>query len=771
MQPKPFVRVAVDRPLDQLFDYACPENTTPPVPGQRVRIPFGRSEQIGVVIETGQPPSIDPARIRALHAILDAEPLLSAPILELLRFASRYYHHPIGETVLNALPPALRKGAPLPTPPPAEHRWRLRADAGAPAPTRLGPRQQAIVQALASAGTALDREALGDLTALALKRTELQRLADLGWLEISEKPTHSPVSHVRANPPGADFETPWSGPKGGGPDARSNGGRGSGSDPPHPSPAPFALTTEQNAAIAAIAQQLGQRSVFLLDGVTGSGKTEVYLEAAAAAMARRLQTLVLIPEIALTPQLVRRVSQRFPGQVAALHSGLPAGERLRVWNAARRGERALLLGTRSALFTPLPRLGLLIVDEEHDAAYKQQDGLRYHARDLAIMRGHLEAVPVVLGSATPTLESLSKAREGPYRHLPLRTRPDGSLPPRVRCVDTRAHRTDEGLSTPLLDAMRGELAEGRQCFVLLNRRGFARVLGCDHCGWVSDCPHCDAHLTVHADAGRSICHLCGFGQPLVQRCPDCGRELSRKGLGTQRLERALSRHFPSVPLIRLDRDSIRRRGELEQCLDAIRAMDAGIVVGTQMLAKGHDFPRVGLVGVVDVDQGLFSVDLRAAEQTLQLVLQAAGRAGRGGDPGMVLVQTGHPEHPLMQALQQGDYAAMVEPLLDERRKAGMPPFGFLALVRIDGPTPETSAKHAEQIARQLRRHAQGVRILGPAPAPRHRLNRRYREQILLSSPTRQALHRTLTEARDVWQQEPPPRHLRISIDVDPVTLS
>ena len=727
MRHEALVRVAVDRPLDQLFDYACPSEPLPE-PGQRVRVTFGRSEQTGVVMAAGKPPAVDRARIRPLEAVVDPEPILPGPLLELLRFASRYYHHPIGETVLNALPPALRKGAPLPSPAPAEPRWRLRPET---TPPRLGARQRAIVEGLEASGTALAVGALADLTGLALRRDELHRLADLGLVEA--------VANEPLTPPSASSAV--------------------------------TLTPDQRQAVTAIAAELGRPSAFLLDGVTGSGKTEVYLEAAAAAIARGLQVLVLVPEIALTPQLVRRVSQRFPGQVAALHSGLPAGERLRVWDAARRGDRTLLLGTRSAVFTPLPALGLLIVDEEHDPAYKQQDGLRYHARDLAILRGHIESLPVVLGSATPTLESIAKTRDGHYRHLPLGTRPDGSLPPPVRCVDTRVHRPDEGLTTPLLDAMRATLEQGRQCFVLLNRRGFARVLGCEHCGWVADCPRCDAHLTVHAAASRSICHLCGFSQALAAHCPECGQALSQQGLGTQRVERALSRHFAGVPLVRLDRDSIRRRGELERCLETIRQMDAGIVVGTQMLAKGHDFPRVGLVGVIDVDQGLFSVDLRAAEQTLQLVLQAAGRAGRSGDPGVVLVQTGHPGHPLMQALQRGDYASMVAPLLDERRAAAMPPFGFLALIRVDGPTAEARARQAEAIARQLRQHARGVRVLGPAPAPRHRVNRRYREQILLVSPTRNALHHTLVVARDAWQQHPPPRNLRISIDVDPVTLA
>lgn len=722
-----FVQVAVDRPLDRLFEYRCPEGEEA-FEGQRVRLTFGRSTLIGMVLGSGKVSELDPARIRTLEAILDPEPILTPPQLELLRFASRYYQHPIGEVVLNALPPALRKGNPLPEPRRPEVLWQTDQPEGT---ARIGARQRAVLDALALVAVPLTLQALNDLTGLGLRSAELERLQSRGW--------------VRA--------IPWTPVL-----------------PPTPSGPSVGLTPEQQAAIAQIHSGSGQRAVFLLDGVTGSGKTEVYLEAAAHALAQSRQVLILVPEIALTPQLVQRVSRRFPGQVAALHSGLAEGERLRVWEQARRGHHRLLLGTRSAVFTPLPQLGLIIVDEEHDPAYKQQDGLRYHARDLAILRGHIESLPVVLGSATPTLETLVRARDGRYQHLHLSKRPDGSLPPPVACIDTRVHHTDEGLTIPLLDAMRRTLEQGRQCFVLLNRRGFARALACDHCGWVADCPHCDARLTVHAAAHRAVCHLCGHSQPLAGHCPECNRELTHQGIGTQRLERALARHFPGTPLLRLDRDSVRRRGELERCLETIRSMGSGIVVGTQMLAKGHDYPRVGLVGIIDVDQGLFSVDLRAAEQTLQLVLQAAGRAGRAGEPGEVWVQTGHPEHPLMRALRAGDYPTMIEPLLQERKAAGMPPFGFMALVRVDAPTAETSLRHAENLALDLRRHARNVSVLGPAPAPRHRVNQRYREQILLLSPLRANLHQALNDARMHWEAHPPPRNLRVAIDVDPITL-
>ncbi|WP_019626030.1 primosomal protein N' [Thioalkalivibrio sp. ALJT] len=726
-------RIALDRPLDRLFDYRLPEAATPQ-PGQRIRAPFGRGTAIGVVVELAASSEVPPGRLRALQAVLDAEPLLDASLLELLQFGARYYHHPLGEALLGALPPALRHGNPLPALAP-ETLWRL-SPTGRDALNDhrvRGRRQRATLRALEQAGpdAALDRATLAAATGLRLAPRELRGLKERGWLETTAPDADHPVA---------------------------------------PTPGEHALTPEQQAAVAALDPT--HPTPLLLQGVTGSGKTEVYLQMAERVLARQRQVLFLIPEIALTPQLSARIQQRFPGQVALLHSGLAEGERLRAWEAARRGLRRIVVGTRSALFTPLPDLGLIIVDEEHDAAFKQQDGFRYNARDLAIKRGHIEGAAVVLGSATPTLETLHAATSGRYALARLKNRPDGSRPPPVEAIDTRVHPADEGLTAPLLDAMQQTLDADQQCFLLLNRRGFARVLSCDACGWIAECPSCDARLTIHAHNPRAVCHLCGHQEARPRRCPECGEALAQRGLGTQRLEQALARHFPTTPLIRLDRDSIRHKGALEEALERIRQLGAAIVVGTQMLAKGHDFPQVGLVGVIDVDQGLFSVDLRATENTLQLIVQAAGRAGRGAGGGRVLLQTGHPDHPLIRSLDAEHYPAMVAPLLEERAAAGMPPHGYLALVRVDADTAEHARHHAERVAAHLLAAATAdLRVLGPAPAPRHRVNRRFREQILLQSAHRGPLHTALARARQDWQADERPRTVRIAIDIDPVSLA
>jgi primosomal protein N' (replication factor Y) len=730
-----YARVALNRPLDKLFHYALPEGTRVE-PGQRVLVPFGRERIVGIILELTEHPDIEHERVRPILALLDPEPVLDAHVLGLLRFTARYYHHAIGETVAHALPPALRLAKPLPADTPAPTQWRLCSAAPS---SRIGPRQQRILDVLGAdtAQVGLTRQAISEFLDKPVREIELRRLLDLGVLETVRSETVASITN-----------------------------RDAGDSAPE-----TRLTCAQLDAIQQINAARGQPQVFLLDGITGSGKTEVYLEATRRVLESGEQVLFMVPEIALTPQTIARVNRYFPNETAALHSGLPAGERLRLWNAVRTGRRAIVLGTRSTIFVPLPRLGLIIVDEEHDAAYKQQDGLRYNARDLAIFRGHAQRVPVVLGSATPTLESWHRAREGRYQGLHLATRPDGSQAPGLQTIDTRVHRRDEGLSRPLLAAMQETLDHGRNCLLLLNRRGFAHTLTCAACGWIADCPRCDARLTVHVRQQRSICHHCGHQQKLLHHCPQCGSALAQHGTGTERLEHALAEHFPGRPLLRMDRDNIRTRGALESIIEAIRNLQGGIVVGTQMLAKGHDFARIGLVGVIDVDQGLFSVDLRAAEQTVQLVQQAAGRAGRDGSPATVWLQTAHPDHPLIAGLMHGDYGAIASALLNERRRARMPPFGHVGLVRFDANTPESALTAATDLAERLRQKYPELRVLGPAPAPRHRVNLRYREQILLATTTRGLLHRALddvAEERDTLNNQ---RHLRIGIDVDPQTLS
>ncbi|HMX54848.1 MAG TPA: primosomal protein N', partial [Plasticicumulans sp.] len=431
---------------------------------------------------------------------------------------------------------------------------------------------------------------------------------------------------------------------------------------------------------AAIDAAAGRYRCLLLHGVTGSGKTEVYLRLIAAVLARGRQALVLVPEIALTPQLVERFRARLSGRIAVLHSGLAGAERLNAWLDARDGRADVVIGTRSAVFAPLARPGLIVVDEEHDASYKQHEGFRYSARDLAVVRAHAAGVPLVLGSATPSLESLANVAAGRYTRLALTHRAAaGAAAPRMELIDVRRAPLDEGLSAPLLARMRAQLDAGAQVLLFLNRRGWAPVLYCCDCGWLAECSRCDARYTVHRATRRLICHHCGTEHRLPARCPKCGgTTLTGLGLGTERIEQALERHFPGTGIARIDRDTTRRKGSLEAQLDAVRSGAARLLIGTQMLAKGHDFPDVGLVGIVDADQGLFGADFRSAERLAQLVVQVAGRAGRAGRPGTVAIQTHHPEHPLFMRLLRGDYAAIAAELLAERRAARLPPFGHQA---------------------------------------------------------------------------------------------
>jgi primosomal protein N' (replication factor Y) len=540
--------------------------------------------------------------------------------------------------------------------------------------------------------------------------------------------------------------------------------------PPVPGPTP---NPDQQQAIDAILGAAGGFAPILLDGITGSGKTEVYLRAIADCLARGRQALVLVPEIGLTPQLLARFRARLGVDVHALHSGLPDGERARVWSAARGGVARVVVGTRSAVFTPLPEAGLVIVDEEHDGSYKQFDGIRYHARDFALVRGKALGVPVVLGSATPSLESLQNALQGRYAHLRLPRRAGAAQPAPVRIMDVRKLPLQAGLSPQLLDAVRAAVDAGGQVLVFRNRRGYAPVLLCHDCGWSAHCRRCSTEdkptaMTVHGGGRRLQCHHCGARQSVPPACPDCGGlALQPQGAGTERLEELLVERFPGVPVLRVDRGSTARRDAMESLLEGLGDRP-GILVGTQMLAKGHDLPGLTLVAVAGIDEGLFSADFRAGEKLAQLLVQVAGRAGRAERAGEVLLQTHHPGHPLLEILVNGGYHAFAEAELAQREAAGFPPFAHLALLRAE-------ASHADppmqflHVARALLRDT-GIEVLGPLPAPMPRRAGYQRAQLLLSSTSRPALHAALDTALPGIRDAKEARKVRWSLDIDPADL-
>jgi len=535
------------------------------------------------------------------------------------------------------------------------------------------------------------------------------------------------------------------------------------------------LNDQQQAAFAAVQAKAGEFAAFLLDGVTGSGKTEVYLQLIRATLQAGKQALVLIPEINLGPQTLSRFTRRFNARIALLHSARSDQERLMAWLAAREGEADIVIGTRSALFTPLPRLGLIVVDEEHDSSYKQQEGLRYHARDLALVRAQQEGVPIVLGSATPALETLHNAESGRYHWLHLSKRAAGAGAPRFIRLDVKSRLLDSGISEPLGKAIGETLANGQQVLVFLNRRGFAPVLCCHDCGWLSECPRCDARMTLHQQSGELRCHHCGYVKARPKQCPDCGQvDLRPLGAGTERAEQRLSILFPDYPVLRIDRDSTRRKGTLEQLLNQVQRGEPCILLGTQMLAKGHHFPQVTLVAILDADSGLFSADFRAGERMAQQIVQVAGRAGRAEQPGQVIIQSHLADHPLLVQLCEQGYAAFAKQALQERKAAELPPFSHLALLRAQATQPKLGLNFLDsacQLAENLQAElGSSVELLGPIPAPMERRAGKHRAQLLLKSANRAELHRLLTPWLVALEGQRSSARVRWSLDVDPMDL-
>jgi primosomal protein N' (replication factor Y) len=687
------LRVAINVPLSRLYDYLPPTGSgdagsVPPAalqPGCRILVPFGRQKQTALIIEHADRSEVPQSRLRHAIAAIDDDPLLGKQELWLLRFASNYYQHPVGEVVAAALPALLRQGKPLH---PIVQQIQVTQDgenADLEILQKRAPKQAQLLAAILEAGCIrfdqLDKLQPG-------WRRLRKSLSDKGWVSVNET---------------VDTATPRN---------------------PAAAEAGPVLNSDQSEAVTAIREHAGFQ-VSLLDGVTGSGKTEVYLHLMLDQIAAGKQVLILVPEIGLTPQLVSRLGARLGEDPVVLHSGLTDSARLAAWRQARSGDANVVLGTRSAIFVPLKNPGLIIVDEEHDNSLKQQEGFRYSARDLAVARGKHLDVPVILGSATPSLESLQRCRDSAYQHLRLPARAGAAAPPLLRLIDLNVHASAEGISDPATTAIRRNLQAGGQTLVFLNRRGFAPTLICSGCGRVAECARCDARMTVHVGSRELRCHHCGACRAIDTDCAECGGHFRPLGHGTERLEEALRKSFTGHNIARIDSDSVRLRGAMNKALSMATTGETRILIGTQMLSKGHHFPDLTLVIVVNADQGLFSTDFRGSEKLAQSLVQVAGRAGRVKRQGEVLIQTAYPDHPFWGEL----FMQMIEP-----------------------------------------DNAGDVRVLGPVSAPMERRAGRYRAQLLMQSINRQALQQLLQQLRVKLEGDSRSRKVRWSIDVDPIEL-
>ena len=727
------LRVAVGpRFATPLLDYLAPREGPLPLAGVRVSVPLSKGKRTGIVLERLDGSEVPAERLRPVLDVLDAEPLWDPATLAVLRWAADYYCHPLGQVLAYALPPQLRRGGKLP---PAPRHWQASGKAAGEGPglTARAPKQRKILEELLAAGRTGLKEAA--LPALASDWRRVVRTLEGKGLAESFEPSSPEIADVLREQP-------------------------------------LSLSGEQADAVSAIRMD-GGYACHLLDGVTASGKTEVYMHLVEQVLASGRQCLLLAPEIGLTPQLADRLKARFRAPAAVLHSGLGDGERLGAWADARSGRARLVVGTRSAVFVPCRELGLIVVDEEHDPSYKQQDGFRYQARDLAVLRASRAGIPVVLGSATPALESLLNVRRGRYTHRRLTKKVTGARPPQARVVDLNRHPPENGLSGPLVRAISEQLDSDSQVLLYLNRRGFAPLLMCPDCRQTEECSHCDARMVFYRRRDLLLCHHCGARRRPPAGCGECGTPLQTIGRGTERLEEELQARFPDYPVARMDRDNVRGRRRLEHILGGIRERRYRILLGTQMLTKGHDFPSLGLVAVIDADQGLFSQEFRGPERLAQTLVQVAGRAGRREQPGLLVLQTRFPEHPLLRQLLKEGYPGFAATALELRKSSGWPPFAHLAMLRANAPEAAslndflTGAKAA---VTESAAAVPKVQVLGPAPALMERRRDRNHAHLLARSSSRAALQAFLDRWIPAVRELKCPRRVSWSVDVDPAEI-
>ena len=729
------LQVAVPSPLRRVFDY-LPLSNKQALPGTRVKVSFGRQQLIGIVVSVSSGSSLEKKKLKPILAALDSEPLLDESLFQLLLWASNYYQHPVGEVFATALPSKLRNGVAL--------RDSTRVWTGTePSPQQgelLGraAKQKALLDFIRAEKEVTDHEVRqAGFSSQLLKQLELKQLVTEKSRAGAAEPAFEPASKV------TKFE--------------------------------IELNEEQLSSVTEISEALDSYTCFLLDGITGSGKTEVYMRVMQEQLAKGLQCLVLVPEIGLTPQTVSRFQQRFSCKVASLHSGLNETERLTAWKQARDGSAGIVIGTRSAVFTPLANPGLIVIDEEHDSSFKQQDGFRYSARDLAVIRAREENICIILGSATPSLESLHNARSTKFVHLQLTQRTGSKQNCGMEIIDVANETLQEGFSEQLLYRIRKHIERKNQVLVFINRRGFAPILNCQTCGWICECENCVTQFTVHSNPPSIRCHHCGTAARLPRACPQCkSKDLNTIGIGTQRIETFLQSQFASTPVIRIDRDSTRRKDSLQKMLDQVNKGDPCILLGTQMLAKGHHFPNITLVAILDADSGLFSADFRGQEHMGQTIVQVAGRAGRADRAGEVLIQSRHGSHETLQTLANDAYSKFSEQQLQERSSAQLPPFFHLCLLRAEASQMQPALQFLEQLAKMCAGFSQHnslpIEQLGPLPAPMEKRAGKYRVQLLLKAEKRGNLQALLSQLCIELDTMKLPRSVRFSIDVDPQDL-
>ena len=737
-----FVSIAVNVPLRRVFEYSVSlTNSIAPCVGMRVEISFAGRSKIGIITGVSDSPSFDIKKIKPVNRVLDEQPLIAPPLISLVNWMQKYYHAPPGEAWQTVLPTALLKGEKSELK--RQSVWVI-TEAGCKAlkqdqlaKNAIKQRQtlQLLLEEHKSGGLSNDR-----IATVGLSRSTLQTLAGKGWVAQDFESQEIDKAPVSVNQP-EDLE----------------------------------LNQQQQSAIDTVCEQLNQFKTWLLFGVTASGKTEVYLRIIEQVLKLNLQALILVPEIGLTPQTVRRFQSRFNTNIEMLHSGMSEAQRLQVWLKARAGHAKIVIGTRSALFVPMKNPGIIIIDEEHDSSFKQQQGLRYSARDIAMVRGSIENIPVVLGSASPSIESLMNVEKGKISQINLTAKAMTSQDIKYRIVDLKNQPMKKGLSFALIDAVSHHLKNQGQVLLFLNRRGYSPVLLCHQCGWSSECKRCDTHYTYHghgekSGSGSLQCHHCGSSRRSPSQCPDCHcKEMIPVGLGTERLEETIQELFPNARIRRIDRDTTRKKLAMKNFVGEIKAGQVDILIGTQMLAKGHHFPDVTLVALVDMDGALYSSDFRAAEYAAQLITQVSGRAGRAEKSGEVLIQTHHTDHPMLQQLINKGYASFATTALKERHDAHLPPYAFTALFQAEATHPGYAKTFLQEVKQILTiNNASKIDLLGPAPAFYTKKAGKFRYQLFLESTSRLELHKLLDVSLGQIEQLKSSSRVKWRMEIDPI---